>query len=111
MQHLKFNFAWRGTNGLAFIMALVAFSPAFAANPDPLLNDGPTTSCAAGPDYSGGADVNGNAVVPADVGAQRVPVPGTVAVPLHGNGNGRDSAYVALDGKKLDKLVNPPPCH
>ena len=32
-------------------------------------------------------------------------------VPLHGGGNGHDSAYAALDGKKLDTLVNPPPCH
>jgi hypothetical protein len=45
------------------------------------------------------------------VAPQHVPVPGTVMVPLHGGGNGQDSAYAALDGKKLDKLVNPPPCH
>jgi hypothetical protein len=31
-------------------------------------------------------------------------------VPLHGNGNGQDSAYAALGGKKLDALVNPKPC-
>ena len=111
MQHLKFNFAWRTTNVLAGTMLMVALSPAFAAKPDPILNDGPTTACASGVDYSGGADVNGNAVVPADVGAQHVPVPGTVMVPLHGGGNGTDSAYASLDGKKLDALVNPKPCH
>ena len=92
-------------------MLVVAFSPAFAAKPDPLLDDGPTNPCAAGVDYSGGMDVHGKPVVPADVGVQKVPVPGTVLIPLHGNGNGQDSAYAALDGKKLDKLVNPPPCH
>ena len=111
MQHLQFNFVWHGTNGLAFIMLLAAAAPAFAAKPDPILDAGPTVPCAAGMDYSGGVDVNGNPVVPADVGAQHVPMPGTVMVPLHGNGNGQDSAYAALDGKKLDALVNPKPCH
>lgn len=111
MQHSQFNFVWHGTNCLVVIMALALVSPAFAAKPDPLLDGGPTSPCAAGTDYSGGVDVNGNPVVPADVGAQHIPVPGTVMVPLHGNANGSNSAYAALDGRKLDKLVNPPPCH
>jgi hypothetical protein len=114
MQHLEFNFVWRGTNCLVVTTILALAQPALAAKPDPLLDAGPTAPCAARVDYSGGADVNGNPVVPADVGAQHVPVPGTVMVPLpgnaQGNGNGRDSAYVALDGKKLDALVNPKPC-
>jgi hypothetical protein len=111
MQHTQFNFVWHGTKSLVFTMALALARPALAAKPDPILDPGPATACAAGVDYSGDADVNGNPVVPADAGAQRVPVPGQVLVPLHGNGNGRDSAYAALDGKKLDHLVNPPPCH
>ena len=115
MQHSQFNFVWHGTNGLVVIMLLIALTPAFAAKPDPLLDDGPTVPCAARPDYAAGIDVHGNAVVPADAGAQHIPVPGTVMVPLSGNGQGqgagRNSAYVALDGKKLDALVNPPPCH
>ncbi len=113
MQHSQFNFVWQGTNGLAVIMLLIAFAPAYAAKPDPLLDSGPTVPCAAGMDYSEGTDVNGNPVVPADIGAQPVPVPGTVMVPLPGNarGRGRNSAYAALDGRKLDPLVNPPPCH
>ena len=110
MQHLQLNFVWRGTNCLAFIMALALGQPAFAAKPDPLLDGGETVPCSAGVDYSEGIDVNGNAVVPADVDAQHIPVPGQVLVPLHGNGNGQDSAYAAIDGKKLDQLVNPPPC-
>jgi hypothetical protein len=110
MQHSQFNFVWRGTKALAVTMLVLALSSALAARSDPLLDAGPTVPCAAGADYSGGIDVNGNPVVPADVGARHVPVPGTVMVPLHGNGNGRDSAYAALDGKKLDRLVNPPPC-
>ena len=96
-------------------MVLMLVQPAFAAGPDPLLDGGPTAPCAAGVDYSGGADVNDNPVVTADVGAPHVPVPGTVAVPLAGNAKGtragRDSAYVGLDGKTLDALVNPKPCH
>lgn len=111
MQHLQLNFVRRGTNRLAFIMALALVQPAFAAKPDPLLNGGETAPCSAGVDYSGGTDVNGNAVVPADVAPRHIPVPGQVLVPLHGNGNGQDSAYAAIDGKKLDRLVNPPACH
>ncbi len=111
MQHLEFNFVRYGTRCLAFIIALATTSTAFAAKPDPILDPGPTASCAAGADYSGGVDVNGNAVAPADVEPRHVSVPGTVMVPLHGNGNGQDSAYAALDGKKLDGLVNPKPCH
>ena len=111
MQHSQFNFVWYGTNFLVAAVALALAQPAFAAKPDPLLDDGPTTSCAAGVGYSGGADVNGHPVAAADAGAQHIPVPGTVVVPLHGNGNGQDSAYASLDGKKLDPLVNPPPCH
>ena len=111
MQHLELNFARYGTRCLAFIIALGSASSAFAAKPDPILDPGATVPCAAGVDYSGGMDVNGNAVAPADVAPQHVPVPGTVMVPLHGNGNGRDSAYVALDGKKLDRLINPQACH
>ena len=114
MQHLQFNFVKTGTNWLLVTMGLALVLapnwPAVAATPDPLLDGGPTTPCAAGADFSGGADVNGNPVVPADVGAPRVPVPGRVLVPLHGNRSGKDSAYAALDGKKLDALVNPKPC-
>ena len=115
MQHLQFNFVKRGTVRLCVTMGLALAQPASAANPDPLLDAGPTAPCAAGVDYSEGADVNGNSVVPADVEAGHVPVPGSVMVPLPGNargrGAGRSSAYAELDGKKLDALVNPAPCH
>ena len=115
MQHLQFNFVKRGTVRLCVTMGLALAQPALAASPDPLLDAGPTAPCAAGADYSGGADVNGNPVVPADVEAEHVPVPGSVMVPLPGNAHGkragRSSAYVGLDGQKLDALVNPAPCH
>ena len=75
------------------------------------------------PVYAAGADATGQAVTPADVGAGRVPVPDQIAVPLagaprHQTGRGpinpatggSQGAYVTLDGRKLDALVNPPPC-
>ena len=115
MQHSQFNVVWRGTKLLVATMILALAEPALAAKPDPLLDGGPTTECAAGADYSEGADVNGNPVVPADVDAGPVPVPDAVMVPLPGNargrGAGRNSAYAAIDGKRLAPLVNPPPCH
>jgi len=114
MHNPQLNFVMRGTIRQLAIMVVALAQPALAATPDPLLDPGPTSPCAAGVDYSGGIDVNGNPVVPADEGGSPIPVPGTVAVPLAGNakgsGGGRNSAYVGLDGKKLDALVNPKPC-
>jgi hypothetical protein len=111
MQHSQLNFVSRANFCQVAVVVLALAQPVFAA---PILDPGPTTPCAAGVDFSGGADVNGNPVVPADAGAAPVPVPGTVAVPLAGNakgaGAGRNSTYVGLDGKKLDALVNPKPC-
>ena len=107
------------------------------SKPDPLLDGGPTDPCAAGTDYAAGVDANGQPVIPADVAGGRVPLPDTVAIPLgtnrgrpaqpmspgQGRGRGpqtgpapsdnasnRDSTYVALDGRKLEPLLNPPPC-
>ena len=103
-----------------FLVLLLA-APAWAgtiAKPtprDPLLDGGDTTACAAGVDYAAGVDVNGKPVVPADAGARPVPVPDSIAVPLQGGrraGRGRsgEGAYVTLDGRKLDPLLNPKPC-
>ena len=109
---------------LGAILVLLMAAPALAATmaqpakPDPLLDGGPTVPCAASPDYAGGIDVHGRPVAAADEGAQPVPVPDAIAVPLaHAAPGARlrpapsgDSAYVMLDGKRLDPLVNPPPC-
>jgi hypothetical protein len=120
MQHTQFYFAkWTA------LLALLAAPPALAgtmAQPhksDPLLDGGPTSPCAAGVDYAAGSDVNGNPVPPADVGDTHVPVPDSIAVPLARSGprgrvrpaRGGDSAYLSLDGKRLESLVNPEPCH
>jgi len=110
--------SWTSVPGAAATMAQ-------PSKPDPLLDGGPTAPCAAGADYAAGIDTGGQAVVPADVAAGRVPLPDAVAIPLGNNrGNNRggnrgrargpvpngDSAYVSLDGKKLEPLLNPAPC-
>jgi hypothetical protein len=90
--------------------------------PDPLLNPapGPCAALAVGPDYAAGTDADGHPVAPADVGAAPVPMPETIAIPLHGAGGQRipspatgasDRPYVTLDGRKLAPLLNPPACH
>jgi hypothetical protein len=136
VQHAQFNFVWRGTKIAAVALPLLMVWPAFAGSitqpsrPDPLLDGGPTDPCAAGVDYAAGIDANGRPVVPADVAAGRVPLPDTVAIPI-GRGqpqgpafgsrpgrrggmpdtaSNRDSSWVALDGRKLEPLLNPPPC-
>ena len=122
MQQTQYYFA-----KLSALLVLLAAAPAAAGTmakphqPDPLLDGGPTSPCMAGPDYQAGVDVNGHPVVPADEQASRVPVPDQIAVPLHsGQRAGRpghsvpgqpDAPYVALDGRRLDPLLNPKPCH
>ena len=124
---MKFNFVRLGTI-LIFLFAAPAAAGTMAKphQPDPLLDGGPASPCMAGPDYQAGVDVNGHPVTPADEQAARVPVPDQIAVPLHsgqaqGSRHGRphaaspaqagDSPYVALDGRRLDPLLNPKPCH
>ena len=83
--------------------------------PEPLLHDGPAGPCdpgLAGPDYVPGVDVNGNPVPPADLAGRRNPVPDGVLVPLTKRGrHGRadQGPVVALDGRALEPILNPPP--
>lgn len=124
---------------LPLLVVLPAFAGSIVqpSRPDPLLDSGPTAPCAAGVDFAAGVDANGRPVPPADVAGGRVPLPDTVAIPLGGNrpqaagptgrnfgpGGGRrppnagpdlasnrDSSWVALDGRKLEPLLNPLPC-
>jgi|SRR6185437_6691554 len=77
---------------------------------NPILDGGPDGPCEAHadrPDYVAGTDAGGHAVAPADLEADSAPVPANLAVPLKRRG-GRDPAYVQVDGKKLDSLLNPP---
>lgn len=130
MHNEQFNFVWRkallGGGALWICASLPVLAAAITgpSRPDPLLDGGPTSVCAAGADYAAGTDANGRPVVPADVAAGRVPLPDAVAIPL-GNNQGRnrnvhrrradpmtpgDSTYVILDGQKLEPLLNPRGC-
>jgi hypothetical protein len=105
----------------AFLTGISALS-AQPGRPDPVLQ-GPTppVACAAaldGPDYVPGLDANGQAVPRADIGAERVPIPGDLLVPLPnrrafppgrgGRGRGgEEPTYLTLDGRRVERLVNP----
>ena len=133
MHNKQFNFVWQKPLLGGAVLLFCASAPALAATmagpskPDPLLDSGPTAACATGADYAAGIDANGQAVVPADVAADRVPLPDAVASPVgstRGGNQGRgrhqhrpnsqtlggDSTYVTLDGQKLEPLLNPQPC-
>ncbi len=110
------------TAGVLILLAtpatLAAARPGTITGPDrpePLLQNDPTGPCDPGldqPDYVPGVDVNGNPVVAADLPAPQVPVPNGVMVPLKGRGGSRrggNAPYVELDGRTLDRLLNPPP--
>jgi hypothetical protein len=131
VQHKQFNFVWSGTK-VAFVALLILAGQPLSAGtivqssrPDPLLDGGPTTPCAADTEYAAGTDANGNSVIPADVAARPVPIPDQIAIPLGGRTApapqrgrqpanpetlGSDGTYISLDGKKLEPLLNPPPC-
>lgn len=81
--------------------------------PQSLLHDGAKGACdpgLAGPDYVPGVDVNGNPVKPADLTKNNIPVPNSVLVPLAKSGqHGRDDGpLVAIDGRQLEPILNPP---
>ena len=109
MQH-RIDNCWCGRFRTLLVAGVVlAANPAIAAatKPDPLLNDTPQPACQAQADYVPGVDADGDPVVPADVGAAKVPVPPQVVMPLPGH---RRGGYVVLDGAKLEPLVNPSAC-
>ena len=107
MQHKQANYPALGAGTL--ILGAILAMPALAAGPDPLLNppEGRCVPLAAGADYAAGMDANGDPVVPADVGAVPVPVPGDIAVPVGGR---RAGAYIEVPGARLAPLLNPPAC-
>ena len=138
MQHKQFNFTWRGTIWAAVLLSFFAAWPVLAgaivqpSRPDPLLDGGDTDPCAASVDYAPAMDVHGHGVIPADVDARPVPVPDSIAIPLGrtsqsqnsttrrrpnparnqvaDTASNRDSSYIVLDGRKLEPLLNSPPC-
>jgi hypothetical protein len=109
MQHLKDNFPRALPRALLVTAAILGGARAIAADqrPDPLLHAAPQNACQAGADYVAGVDTAGHAVVPADAGGAKVPVPGQIVMPLPGHRRG----YVVLDGRKLEPLLNPKPCN
>ena len=139
VQHKQLNFVRQGTKAAVIALSLLLGWPALAGSivqpskSDPLLDGGPTDPCAANADYSAGTDVNGKPVAQADVAGRRVPLPDSIAIPIGpsrtaasdrrrnfgrgrqspvatDNASNRDSSYVVLDGRKLEPLLNPPPC-
>jgi hypothetical protein len=108
----------KGKFRIGFVVAVLSVAgPAFAV--DSLLDPAPGPCAAAleGPDYVPGTDANGQPVDRADIGAERVPAPGQLLVPLpdganrrRGRGGPGAPAYVTIEGPRLDRLLNPQGC-
>jgi hypothetical protein len=84
---------------------------------------GPCMAALEGADYVPGLDADAQPVARADIGAERVPVPGDLWVPLPnstpqgrgGRGAGRvgqpgEPIYMMLGRDRIDRLVNPETC-
>ncbi len=116
------------TPGL-ILLVFLAEIPAFGADaprPDPLLQGampGPCMAALEGADYVPGLDADGQPVARADIGAERVPVPGDLWVPLPNStpqgrggrgavrgGQPGEPIYMMLGRDRIDRLVNPEPC-
>ena len=123
MQHTQLNYK-RAARAVLLVVALVfaaeaGFSQGIAdrGKPDPILTDaadGPCDPALGQPDLTPGTDVAGHQVASADIQTGPIPMQGEILVPLKSGQNRRGSApaYVAVDGKKLDPLLNPKPaCH
>jgi hypothetical protein len=109
------------TVGAALLLVLVfagksAFSEGVSARgkPGSILTDNPSGACdpeLGQADLVNGTDVDGQAVAPATLASGPIPLRGQIEVPLRAKG-GRAPAYVAVDGAKLDPLLNPKSaCH
>jgi hypothetical protein len=120
VQHTQGNYRAPVLGALLVVALLFAAKTAFSAGiadrgqPDPILggpilNDAPQGPCDPGTaeaDLTPGTDVDGHPVAPANLDQGRVPVPGQMMVRL------KSGSYVAVDGSKLDPLLNPKPaCH
>ncbi|MES2473835.1 MAG: hypothetical protein V4601_13465 [Pseudomonadota bacterium] len=131
MPSAQYNYVKLSARGLAALALILAFGTASSgqitrpSKPDPLLDGGDPSPCMAGADLAAGTDATGQAVIPADVGAQRVLVPDEIMVPLNSaprtqtEGRGRDrnpvtgtgeGAYAGFDGRRMAPLLNPKPC-
>ena len=115
MQHRQLNCGRYLSAALFAILVEMVTFPALSAGishptpPDPILDGGPAGPCDPqkdSPDYVANTDAGGHPVTPADLKADPVPVPGRLEVPLKSGRRG-PPAYVQVDGKKLDPLLNP----
>ncbi len=121
MRRAQENYHIAALAALVLVALIFAGKTAFSAGmadrgkPDPILNpqaDGPCDPVLASPDLTPGTDVDGHQVASADLAAQPA-FNGQVLVPLKPRpGYAGNSAYVVVDGRKLDPLLNPQPaCH
>lgn len=128
-----------GSGHVATAFVLLLLSPtavlagpiSHAAGADPLLDPqpGPCAKIATAPDYVAGTDAMGYPVVPADVGAEKVPIPEALfgptareSAPSHGTASssapgtlavregGQRSAPMFLNGKAIARLLDRPSC-
>lgn len=114
MQQTQQNYKIFWVGALALFLTLITDGTLQAARPSghSLLGGGKSGPCDPKldqPNYVGQVDVSGNPIVPADVPAEKSPVPGGVLVPLNKEGRGARGPVIALDGKALDPLLNPAP--
>lgn len=110
---MKGNFAIFGA-----MAAFFAASQGFAS--DSILEGPPPNPCTQGADYVPGVDAAGQPVARADIGAEHTAIPDQVYVPLPnrgglgrgGRGPGPEAGqpYATIDGRRLEPLINPPPC-
>jgi hypothetical protein len=106
----------------SLIIVMIALPGGGLAAPVPTPRPNPCAAVLEGPDYVPGVDAEGHDVARADIGAPRVSVPDTVYVPLPGQGRGQgrgrgpggrgqaNPPYAAIDGRRLDPLLNPSTC-
>jgi hypothetical protein len=115
MQNKQQNYnlvLWTAFFGLMVVSQ--AWAGGSVAERQPLLHDGGPGPCdpgLEGPDVVEGVDVGGHPVTPVGPRAY-VPVPDQILVPLKNGARHRhagEAPLVALDGKTLDPLLNPPP--
>ena len=126
MQHTQLNYRLSLVARLLVVAMVFAAKTAFSAaidqgKPDPILGAPIEYGAAKGScdpaldqaDMTPGVDGDGQPVAQADLPAPPVHVDGQIAVPLKpARGKGGNPAYVMVDGKKLDPLLNPAPsCH
>jgi hypothetical protein len=124
VQHTQFNYRLSFGAALLVVALVLAGKTAFSAGiadqgkPDPILGAPIDYGAAKGPcdpaldqaDVTPGVDVDGRPVAQADLPTPPVHIDGQIAVPLKpAKGKGGNSAYVSVDGKKLDPLLNHQP--